>query len=486
MDVQRKNIVAAEKRTNNMYIMKTKPWGHQLKALDYLMVRHYGALYTDMGSGKTKVGIDLIVNRGFNLTLIVGTKKSCDVWQDEFKKHYGGSEICVFKLSNLSTSSKITKLNECLDQIKEKHIRIVLIINYDSIWIKPFSEKLIKAPIDCIICDESHRIKTPGSKCSLYLTRIGKKVPNRFLFTGTPSTESPLDVYAQYRFLQPAIFGTNYSVFRDRYENVDINQTMRVGYRVLNKKQPYLHLDELKEKMYSCAFYVTPNIKLPETTDIVIHYTPSKQLIDIYKEVKKEGVYENENGVLEINNARTKVLREQQILSGYVPLEDFTFTKKFVDTVDYTRQNTLQELLEGIRKDEKIVIFAKFRYDFDCIQNVCKTLNREYGEISGVRDDYELWKRGEINTIAVHYKSGSESIDLTQARYCIYYTLSHSYGLYRQSRKRVHRPGQTRPVVYYSIVAKIPRMITVDEKIVKALENKQDVAEYLLNSNSRD
>lgn len=58
-----------------MYTMKTKPWMHQVMALDYLMTGTYGALYTDMGTGKTKVGIDLIVNKGFNLTVIVGTKK---------------------------------------------------------------------------------------------------------------------------------------------------------------------------------------------------------------------------------------------------------------------------------------------------------------------------------------------------------------------------------------------------------------------------
>ena len=265
----------------NGYTMKTEPWEHQLKALDYLMVRHYGALYTDMGTGKTKVGIDLIVNRGFNLSLIVGTKKSCEVWEDEFKAHCEKSDIFCFRLDPYSTKIKTIKLEETLAKAKENSLKLVIIINYDSIWRKPFSEKLINLPIDCVICDESHRIKSPSSKCSLYLTRLGRRVENRFLFTGTPSPESPLDVYAQYRFLQPQIFGTNFHKFRDRYENVDVQKTLYAGYRVLDKRKPYKNLDDLKEKMYRCAFYVKSNLDLPETTDITYTYTPSKTVIGI-------------------------------------------------------------------------------------------------------------------------------------------------------------------------------------------------------------
>lgn len=463
------------------YTMKTEPWEHQLKALDYLMVRHYGALYTDMGTGKTKVGIDLIVNRGFNLSLIVGTKKSCEVWEDEFNLHCKKPDVLCFRLDPYSTKIKIIKLEETLAKAKENSLKLVIIINYDSIWRKPFSEKLINLPIDCVICDESHRIKSPSSKCSLYLTRLGRRVENRFLFTGTPSPESPLDVYAQYRFLQPQIFGTNFHKFRDRYENVDVQKTLYAGYRVLDKRKPYKNLDDLKEKMYRCAFYVKSNLDLPETTDITYTYTPSKTVIGIYKEVVKEGVYENDEGVLEINNALVKCLREQEILSGYLAMEGFNFTKKLKIKTDDSRETALKEVVESINKKEKIVVFVKFRYDFEVVQRVAEQLGRSYGEISGKIDDYKRFKEtDDIDVLAVHYKSGSESINLTKARYCIYYSLSHSYGLYLQSRKRTHRPGQKRAVTYIHIVAKHPKVQLIDEKIMKALKNKQDLVDYIM------
>lgn len=463
-----------------MYKMKTVPWEHQLRALDYLIVRHYGALYTDMGSGKTKVGIDLIVNRGFNLTVIVGTKKSCDVWEHEFKIHMDEPKICVFKVSNLSTLNKVTKVKEKLLECHKNDLKMVIIINYDSIWRKPFNEFLLSLPVDCVICDESHRIKAPGSKCSLYLTRLGRKVLNRYLFTGTPSTNSPTDVYAQYRFLQPDIFGTRFNEFRDRYENLDIRRTMYAGYRVLDQKNPYKNLDELKEKMYSCAFHITPDLHLPEVTDIQLDFQASKELERTYKALVKEGVYYDEDGILETNNSLAKNLRLQELLSGYVPMEDEDFTKHFKKKIDDSRQQTFEDLLEGIPESEKVVVFAKFRYDFDRIQEICEKLDRTYGEISGKRDDYDDWNKDKIDVIAVHYQSGAESINLTQARYCIYYSLSHSYGLYAQSRKRVHRPGQKRPVTYYTLVSKVTGITTVDEKIVKALSLKKDLSDFLL------
>lgn len=468
-----------------MYDLKTRPWLHQLRALDYMMIRNQAALYTDMGSGKTKVALDLIVNRGFKTTVIVTTKKGCAVWEDEIQTHIDTSSILVCNLTNFHTQSKCIALAETLGEARITGFSIIFIINYESIWRKPFSEDLIKTKIDCVICDESHRIKTPGSKCSLYLNRLGKKVEHRYLMTGTPSTGNPIDVYAQYRFLDSSIFGTNFTNFRNRYENIDPVKSAFGGYRALDAKHPYKNLDELKEKMYSCAFHVTPNIKLPPVTDITVTFTPSRQAIDIYNNIDRFGIFEEKDGILDTNNALTKVLRMQQVLSGCLVLENEDFTERRTKVIDYLRKERLRELLEGIPEDERIVVFAKFRYDFDKIKELCAEMNISYGEISGKQDDYKLWQKGKIRLVAVHYQSGSESISLTEARYVIYYTLSHSYGLYAQSRKRVHRPKQERPVTYYHIVAKLPKKVSIDEQIMNALSFKKDIVDYLLEKRSK-
>ena len=185
--------------------------------------------------------------------------------------------------------------------------------------------------------------------------------------TGTPTTETPVDVYAQYKFLQPEIFGTNLNEFRSHYENLNVRATTYCGYRVLDKKQPYKNLDELREKMFSCAFYVKSTIKLPPQTFLIREFTPTKTLIDVYKEVKKEGVLVDKDGIMETNNALVKILRQQQILSGYLPMESEDFTQEITKVLDNSRQEAFAEILEEINRNEPIVVFTKFRYDFEKI-----------------------------------------------------------------------------------------------------------------------
>ena len=463
-----------------MYKLKTNPWSHQWKALDYTMTHPVAGIFTDMGSGKTKIMIDTVVNRDFGLVLIVGTKKSCDVWEEEIKVHSDISPELVFNLCEMSSASKTTFLTEKFGRGRKYSPRGVFIVNYESVWREPFSKLILKTKFDCIICDESHKLKSPSGKASRFLARMTKKVPCRYILSGTPTSESPLDIYGQYRFLNPDVFGTNYGNFKAQYENVDIQKTAFAGYTVLDNKEPYKNLDLLKEKIYSCAFYIESRVELPETSHTYIEAPLSKKAQEIYKELNKEGVYEDEDGVLETNNILAKQTRLQQLLSGYLKLETENFTQIEQVKKDISKVDALTEILENIAYDEKVVVFAKYREDFERIKKVCKTLKRTYGEISGVRDDYLAWKKNKINLIAVQYDSGAESISLVESKYCIYYSHTFSYGKYKQSLKRIHRPGQNRPVRFYHIISTVKGAKTVDQNIKQALLQKKSLSEYLL------
>ena len=222
---------------------KTKPWEHQRKALKYLMERDAAALYTDMGTGKTKVMIDLMQNRGFKRVLVVATNKACEVWEQQIGIHGIDGAFSVFRLNKLS-SVKVVKLLETIPKWTTTRIQdetYVFIINYEKVWRKGVSRMFMRKTlgIDCVICDESHRIKSPRSNCSKYLAKLGKIVPHRYLVTGSPLAENPIDVYAQYRFLDPEIFGTNFTAFRNEYENVDVDLSTKMGFRMLDKNEPY-------------------------------------------------------------------------------------------------------------------------------------------------------------------------------------------------------------------------------------------------------
>lgn len=475
--------------TNN-YLFKTEPWSHQLMALNFLYSRKIGALYTDMGTGKSKVIIDLIVNKGFKTTLIVCTKKGCNNWVKQFKTHSNLGNECIINLTSYSTSQKTTLLKnrtKIEDKTQSNLGCSVFICNYDSIWREPFGSKLLKTHIDCVICDESHRIKTPGSKCSRFLSKLGKTIEYKYLVTGTPLAENPTDIYAQYKFLDPSIFGTSLTAFREKYENLDVSRTAQVGYRVLDKREPYINLDDLKEKMFSIAFMSKSEIKLPKKLNIVQGFQLSQKEIQCYKEVTKNQVIEFEDGsVMSIENILSLSLRQQQITSGFLPILDENFNPSGNREIGSSKLEALRELLENLPKDEPVVVFAKFRYDLDSIRKLCNSIGISYSEISGVTDDEEDWQSGKTQILGVQYASGSESITLTRAHYCIYYSLTYSLSQYRQSKKRIHRPGQEHKCIYYYLVAELDKGKSIDRIIVDTLIRKGDIVDSIVKEYSHN
>lgn len=466
------------------YIYKTKPWKHQKKALSYLCRRDTAALYTDMGTGKTKVMIDMIQTRGFKHVLVVAPNKACEVWEEQIRIHGFESLFRVVRLNKLSTDKCIVALhqNDTSTTCNVHREIYVYIINYEKVWREGIDKIFLskRFGIDCVICDESHRIKTPRSKCSMYLARLGKVVPHRYLVTGTPLAENPTDVFAQYKFLDPSIFGTNLGKFRDEYENLDAEMTARIGHRILDKKNPYKNLDQLREKMFSCAFYIESSVELPEQTDIVRTFEMPAKTEKLYHQVFKEKVAEMNGMWLESDNVLTTVLRLQQITSGYACVEDIDTKEKKTLNVDKARREELKQLLEEFPKDEPVVIFARFKKDLKNIRKCCEELGYFYSEVSGSVDTLSDWKSGKTQILGVQYSSGSESIDLTRARYCIYYSMTQRLALYEQSRKRIHRPGQTKPVVYYHMIETMKKGFTIDRKMYEALKNKKDIVEYVM------
>lgn len=468
---------------NTEFKFKTKPWEHQLKALSYLYERDAAALYTDMGTGKTKVMIDLIVNRGFKRVLITCTSKGCAVWEREFQKHSFIQTEFVRNLAGMSTVKKVQLMKSAaLSAILYNKLNtLIFICNYESVWRQPFADLLLtkRLGIDCVICDESHKIKSPGSKCSRFLTKIGKRVPHRYLVTGTPMAENPEDIYAQYRFLDPSLFGTNLQNFRDRYENPDLRLSANVGHWIVDKNNPYKNLDKLHEKMFSCAFKADSSLKLPAQHNIIYKFPITKKAERAYKELEKEGVLEYGAGDLVVENVLNMSMRKQQILSGFVPVLSDEGEKRYVN-IDKSRAETLQELLESLPKDEPVVIFARYIKDLKTINSVCEKLSRGCSELSGRKDTEPKWQAGKTSVLAVQFSSGSESVDFTRARYCIYYSHTVSLAQYLQSKKRIHRPGQTRSVVYYHLVAQLSKGKSEDEKYIEAYKRKQEVIDYIM------
>lgn len=437
-----------------------------------------------MGTGKTKIMIDLIVNRGFKFVLIVCTNRGCDVWESEFQKHSFIPPENVCNLSGLSTNKKVIQVQEKLIERKSQPDTwpLVLIVNYEGIWRDKFADYLMRktVPIDCIICDESHRIKSPGSKCSRFLARIGKKVENRYLVTGTPLAENPLDVYAQYRFLDPSIFGTSYAQFKNRYQNLDVKRSMAVGFPILDKKEPYKNLDELHEKVFSVAFKMPSSVQLPKRNNRVIHFKLTPKASRVYRKMVKDGVIYNGEWYCEAENALTSQIRRKQIASGFVSTVNDVEEKKSFH-LDDTRKETLKDILLSLPPSEPVVVFAQYTYDLKQVKAACKEIGRGYSELSGKLDTEKDWQDGKTSVLGVQFSKGSESADFTRAHYTIYYTMTNRLALYLQSKKRTHRPGQTKSCYYYHLVADLDNgQPTIDSLVMDAVKLKRDIVDYIM------
>lgn len=461
--------------------MKTKPWEHQLKALEYLYQRDCGALYTIPGSGKTKVIIDLIVNRGFKRVLVAAPKVPCkDVWVDEIQLHSDIPRKNIILLSEMDGEQKAALLKTFNKPTKDEGTT-VFICNYDSVWREPVRRVWFykKLDIDCVVCDESHKIKSPGGKCSAFLAQLAKRVQHRYAMTGTPLAESPEDVYAQYRFIDRSIFGTNFQVFCDRYVNYDLAASASKGYQVKDKNNPYKNLGELHEKMFSCAFSMPPTVKLPKRTRMALEVPMDAKAEAVYDELVAEGAIELGDGYMTTENILTAIVRRQQVTSGYLALEDDD-GEHWLERISTYRRTALLKLLQGIPQSEPVVVFAKFRKDLYSIRKVAERLGEGYSEVSGKEDSLSAWKAGKTRILGVQYGSGAEGINLTRAHICVFYSLDHSLAKYEQALKRIHRPGQKKPCIYYHMVATKSAGKTVDQDILQSLKRKKSYVDLVM------
>ena len=189
----------------------------------------------------------------------------------------------------------------------------------------------------------------------------------------------------------------------------------------------------------------------------------------LYRTLEQDFIVYLEEGRITAVNTLARLLRLQQVTSGYGRTEDGRDVE-----VDTTKAKLLADLLEDMGK-EPVVVFARFKHDLEVVHRVARRLELPSFEISGERKELSLWNEGG-GVLAVQIQSGGLGIDLTKARYAIYYSLGFSLGDYLQSRARLHRQGQERPVEIIHLVA----AHTVDEKVLAALAAREQVVESIL------
>lgn len=441
-------------------------WKHQQRAFWFAQGQQAVMLAMGMGTGKTRVIVDLCQYRQHKRILIVCKKTilSDGVWGRNFKQFYRAGPVHVVELHKGTIADR--KGDAALEMLlfsKTPDVALVFVINYDAVTFDPMRKWLLEQQWDLVVCDESHHIKAAGGKRSRTMQAIGKRAKYRACLTGTPLANSPLDAYAQYRFLDTSVFGSSYTMFRSRYAVMGGWENREV--------KGYQNLADFQQRFYSIAYEVGKDVlDLPAQHHVTRYASLGHKAQKHYDELSDDFVTWL-NGTdaepVTAQNALVRLLRLQQVTGG--SLDGVV--------IDESKAELLQEVLEEIDPSEPVVIFARFKADLAVIQERVKLAGRNHYELSGSSDGLNQWKADTTGAVlAVQVQAGSEGIELTKAMYCIYYSLGFSLSQYDQSLSRVHRPGQTRATVYTHLVMKG----TVDEQVYKALSEKRQVVEAII------
>lgn len=457
---------------NQPPIRKHDAWKHQLEAYHFAAPRSAAMLAMDMGTGKTKVAVDLAMNSGVEMTLVLCPKSVLGVWRREIAKHWNTTELdepTVLVLDKGTTVAKAAQLDVMLNY---RNIgQAFVVVNYETAWREPLASKLLKADFGLVIGDESHRIKAPGGKASRFMQKLGLTARKRLCLTGTPMPHSPLDLYGQFRFLKPEVFGTSFARFRSRYAICSEQFPSQV--------RKWINQEDLQAKFHANSFICSADevLDLPEATHNDRFCQLDPKTMRVYRDLEKNLIAEVEAGTIVAANALTKLLRLQQCTSGFVTGRDDR-DEQFAEHLGFEKLNLLCDLLEDINRP--VVVFCRFRRDLDAVESVAARMGRRYGELSGRRrdaiNDHSCMSE-EVDVAGVQIQSGGVGIDLTRANYAFYYSIGYNLGDYLQSLARLHRPGQKHPVFFYHLIAEG----TVDEIVYKALAKRQEVINTVIN-----
>ena len=469
------------------YKFKTKPYEHQLKAVDMSWIKVNYAYFMEMGTGKSKVLLDniaMLYDKGaINSALIVAPKSVYRNWEkleipihlpDHIEPFTG-----VWQATMTKTQQEI--IENCL--MPQERLKIVL-MNVEAFSTKKgamFAEKFLKCNKVLLAIDESTTIKNHKAKRTKTVLALREHAKCRRILTGMPITKNPMDLFTQCNFLDPDLLGySSFYAFQGRYANT-IRRKGAGGFHEYNHVIGYRNLDELEKTLKKFSYRVLKQdcLDLPDKiyTTRVIQLTEQQK--KLYLQMKRFALAELKGRTMTSFNILTQIMRLHQIICGFMKTDE----GRIID-VENTR---VQELLSVLDETEgKAIIWCTYRHNILSLKDI---LREKYGELStdtlfGDTPDKKRMtlierfqdKKSPLRFLIGNPQTGGRGITLTAANTVIYYSNGYDLEIRLQSEDRAHRIGQTNKVLYVDIFAEK----TVDEKIIKALKSKINIAKEIM------
>jgi SNF2 family DNA or RNA helicase len=471
------------------YKFKTEPYEHQLKALGMSWNKETFAYFMEMGTGKTKVLIDnmaMLYDRGkINGALIIAPKGVIETWyKQEIPAHLADhvENVTVLWQSNINQKQR-KNLNQLFETGHDLHILIMNVEAFSTTKGTQFATKFLLSHKTLMVVDESTTIKNPKAKRTKNIINLSKDSKYRRILTGSPVTKNPLDLFTQCYFLDPYhLDHQSYYSFRTRYA---IMKTAHIAGRSIQLVSGFKHLDELSEKLKPFSYRVLKEdcLDLPDKIYMKREIELSAEQQKVYKQMKEEALATLNGKQITTMTVLTQLMRLQQITCGHFVADDGT-----TQEIKSNRLNELMDILDEV--EGKAIIWAHWQRD---VKNIKAALIKKYGPGSVVdyygltpqdqrqknKDNFQ--KRAEVRFFVGTPATAGYGLTLTAANTVIYYSNGYDLEKRIQSEDRAHRIGQKKSVTYVDILAEE----TVDEKIVKSLRKKINIASEVMGEEIR-
>lgn len=432
-----------------MMALKTELYEHQQKAVKKLSKIKVGALYMEMGTGKTRTALELIANR-YNAGKINNTIWLCpcsvkENLRDDIIKHKvgGGEGIDIYGIESLSQSDRLYM--QLLDRVSRGR-------NY-------------------LIVDESSMVKNHTAIRTKRITELASHCPYKLILNGTPISKNEADLYAQWYILDWRILGyRSYWSFKANHLEFDdygrIRRVLNTGY-LSEKIAPYTYQVLKKDCM-----------DLPDKTYDTWNYWLTDEQNRLYEETKNiflDQVDEfDSTTIYRLFTALQLVVSGNRITCrhplGHEPL--------FADPYDNPRIEALLSVLNRI--SEKTIIWCKYVEEIEDVEKVLKAEYGEdavavhYGKIKQKKRDEALRKfRNEARFLIANKDCGGYGLNLQYCSYMVYYSNDFDWQMRAQSEDRIHRIGQQKNVHIIDICA----VNKVDERILGNLWRKEKLSD---------
>lgn len=381
---------------------------------------------------------------GSSVNLVVCQKSKVRDWLDHFKTYYPDFVIWNLTDKKQFDDFKLFCIEGCVH---------VAVINYDLIWRR---KELLNLKNFTLILDESSLIQNTKSNRCKFILKMNPA--NVILLSGTPTGGKYENLWSQIHLLG---WGISEKTYNTQYVNWKKIFVGGVIHKTVDKKEPYKNVERLKQKMreHGAVFMKTEEVfDLPEQNFIRIHVPTTKE----YRKFVKDKLVTVDGMEFVGDSTLSFRLYQRQLCTAYNP----------------NKVQAFRDLLESTQ--DRLIVFYNFNCELEELQAACNDLERPYSMVNGSIKKLTAYEEHSNSVTLVQYQAGAMGLNLQEANKIVYFSLTEESELFEQSKKRIHRIGQTKPCFYYLLICDNS---IEDQEILPTLNIKKERTDELYESN---